>query len=567
MALDQYESDARLAQVTSVTDTDTRQALIASKSLQNRLDQVSEMALGELEQSAIQRGELYGVENSPTKEQITRAIQQDQDVNALFAKEGTVFGNSARKVQAELFRQESIADFLNKAEITKTGIKDKVISATEADSIATNLQADVDATYEILKQIDPKSAVKFNAQASKIGYGVVSAAKLQVAKIELERKQAQATLFNNNYLSEFKAEFFENGDIIKATILTKDIRNDVIGVNNELGDPKANVKLWTKENEIIQDYIVAKIAEDNTVMQFMDGTDTTFDNLLEVRGLRGSKEDIVKKVIAKEKEMNDLTEALDKQTKKANEEAVDINETDYFGDNTAGLTPQEFIDKQRPLGKFYSPTQKEKIYKQPSEGEPSSNQVETFQDTLDQIKLGRVGVSQIEILYFDEEINSKQYAELRKAYRNQDKYKVGNAIIQRKMGVVGNDLNIKEQIKIPLGKALETFAEKVRALEEQGLPVDQVTIVNDLIGGELKGLYKEIFDKDKATVENLTKTKINNVLPNDSIYKDITVEQILDMSDAQLDIIIEEVLKENPTDTFYGYKNRLKDLRSLNNGY
>ena len=286
MALDQYESDARLAQVTSVTDTDTRQALIASKSLQNRLDQVSEMALGELEQSAIQRGELYGVENSPTKEQITRAIQQDQDVNALFAKEGTVFGNSARKVQAELFRQESIADFLNKAEITKTGIKDKVISPAEADSIATNLQADVDATYEILKQIDPQSAVKFNAQASKIGYGVVSAAKLQVAKIELERKTAQASLFNDNYISEFTSAMFENGDYIKAVITTKDIRNDVIAINNELGDPQANLKLWHKENEVITNYIVSKIAEDDTVMQFMDGTDTKFDNLLEVRGLQ-----------------------------------------------------------------------------------------------------------------------------------------------------------------------------------------------------------------------------------------------------------------------------------------
>ena len=567
MALDQYESDARLAQVTSVTDTDTRQALIASKSLQNRLDQVSEMALGELEQSAIQRGELYGVENSPTKEQITRAIQQDQDVNALFAKEGTVFGNSARKVQAELFRQESIADFLNKAEITKTGIKDKVISATEADSIATNLQADVDATYEILKQIDPKSAVKFNAQASKIGYGVVSAAKLQVAKIELERKQAQATLFNDNYLSEFKAEFFENGDIIKATILTKDIRNDVIGVNNELGDPKANLKLWNKENEIIQDYIVAKIAEDNTVMQFMDGTDTTFDNLLEVRGLRGSKEDIVKKVIAKEKEMNDLTEALDKQKTKANEEAVDINETDYFGDNTEGLTPKEFIDKQRPLGKFYSSAQKEKIFKQPSEGEASGTQVTIFQNTLDQITIGRVGIKEIEDLENSGEINGKQYSKLREAYRKQDNYKVGNAIIKRRMGVVGNDLNINKKIKIPLGKALETFAEKVRELEEQGLPVDQVTIANDLIGGELKGLYKEIFDKDKATVENLTKGKINNVLPNDSIYKNITVDEILDMTDAQLDNLIEEVLKEEPTALFNGYKNRLRDLRSLNNDY
>ena len=567
MALDQYESDARLAQVTSVTDTDTRQALLASKSLQNRLDQVSEMALGELTQSAIQRGELYGVENSPTKEQITRAIEQDQDVNALFAKEGTVFGDSARKVQAELFRQDSLADFLNKAEITKTGIKDKVISAAEADSIATNLQADVDATYEILKQIDPKSAVKFNAQASKIGYGVVSAAKLQVAKIELERKQAQATLFNDNYLSEFKAEFFENGDIIKATILTKDIRNDVIGVNNELGNPKANLELWNKENKIIQDYIVSKIAKDDTVMQFMDGTDTTFDNLLEVRGLRGSKEDILKKVIAKEKEMNELTEALEKQKTKANEEAVDINETDYFGDNTAGLTPQEFVDKQRPLGKHYSVAQKEKIFKQPSEGEASFTQVETFENTLDQITLGRVGVSQIEALYADNEINGRHYSELRKAYRKQDKYKVGNAIIKRRMGVVGNDLQIKEQIKIPLGKALETFAEKVRALEEQGLPVDQAALANDLIGGELKELYKEIFDKEKMVVDSLTKSKINNVLPNDSIYKNITADDILGMSDAQLDIIIEEVLKENPTDTFYAYKNRLKNLKVLNNDY
>jgi len=565
MALDQYESDARLAQVTSVTDTDTRQALIASKSLQNRLDQVSEMALGELEQSAIQRGELYGVENSPTKEQITRAIQQDQDVNALFAKEGTVFGNSARKVQAELFRQESIADFLNKAEITKTGIKDKVISATEADSIATNLQADVDATYEILKQIDPKSAVKFNAQASKIGYGVVSAAKLQVAKIELERKQAQATLFNDNYLSEFKAEFFENGDIIKATILTKDIRNDVIGVNNELGNPKANLKLWNKENKIIQDYIVAKIAEDNTVMQFMDGTDTTFDNLLEVRGLRGSKEDIVKKVIAKEKEMNDLTEALDKQTKKANEEAVDINETDYFGDNTAGLTPQEFIDKQRPLGRFYSPAQKEKIFKQPSEGEASVNQVETFEDTLDQIKIGRVGIKEIEDLYYKKppQINSTQYSALRKSYRNQDKYKTGNAIIKRKMGVVGNDLNIKKEIKIPLGKALETFAEKVRELEEQGLPVDQVTIANDLISGELKELYSELYDNNKNLFINYSKNTINNVLSNESQYKNITVDEILNMSNSQLDNLIEEVKKDSPTTNLNLWKTRLKELKGL----
>ena len=567
MALDQYTGNARLAQTTSIADTDTRQALASSRSLENRLDAISQMALGKLEESAIQRGQLYGVKNAPTIEQVTRAIQQDQDVNALFAEDGTVFGKSARKVQAELFRQESLADFLNKAEITKEGIKNKIINFQEADVIATNLQADVDATFEILKEIDPNSAVKFNAQASKIGYGVVSAAKLQASKIELERKKAQASLFNDNYISEFTSAMFENGDYIKAVITTKDIRNDVIAINNELGDPQANLKLWSNENEVITNYIVAKIAEDNTVMQFKDGTDTKFDNLLEARGLQGSKEDIVKKVLDKEKEMNELTEALDKQNKRANREAANTNEIDFFGDNTAKKTPNQFIKDQMKLGVFYSLAQKQKIFKQPNEGEASFTQEETFQNTLDQITLGRVGVSKIEALYADNEINGKQYSELRKAYRNQDNYKIGNAIIKRRMGVVGNDLQIKEQIKIPLGKALETFAEKVRELEKEGLPVDQEKLANELIGGPLKELYKEIFDKDKIQFQSLTKSKINNVLPNDSIYKNITVEEILSMNDAQLDIIIEEVLKENPTDKFNNYKNRLRNLKVLNNDY
>ena len=567
MALDQYTSEALLAQTGQITNVDTRQALVASQSLQNRLDEVSQMALGSLEESAIQRGQMYGVENAPTLEQVTQAIEQDQDVNSLFVEEGTVFGKNARKVQAELFRQDSLAQFLNKAEITKEGIKDKVLNPEEASNIAINLQADIDGTFEVLKEIDPTAAIKFNAQASKIGYGVVSAAQLQIAKMELERKKAETELFNNQYISSFKYDLFDKDDYLKAIIMNQDLRNDAISMNGQFKDPKANLELWKKENKVIQDYIVSKIADENSVMAFINGTDKKYDTLLKVRGIEGNKEDIVKKVLAKEKEMNDLTEALEKQKTKANEEAVDINETDYFGDNTAELTPQEFIDKQRPLGKHYSTAQKEKIFKQPSEGEASFTQVTTFQNTLDQITLGRVGINQIEDLENSGEINGKQYSKLREAYRKQDNYKVGNAIIKRRMGVVGNDLQIKEQIKIPLGKALETFAEKVRALEEQGLAVDQVTIANDLIGGELKELYKEIFDKDKATVENLTKSKINNVLPKDSKYKDITVEQILDMTDAQLDNLIEEVLKENPTDTFYGYKNRLKNLKALNNDY
>ena len=567
MALDQYTSEALLAQTGQITNVDTRQALVASQSLQNRLDQVSEMALGSLEESAIQRGQMYGVENAPTLEQVTQAIEQDQDVNSLFVEEGTVFGKNARKVQAELFRQDSLAQFLNKAEITKEGIKDKVLNPEEASNIAINLQADIDGTFEVLKEIDPTAAVKFNAQASKIGYGVVSAAQLQIAKMELERKKAETELFNNQYISSFKYDLFDKDDYLKAIIMNQDLRNDAISMNGQFKDPKANLELWKKENKVIQDYIVSKIADENSVMAFINGTDKKYDTLLKVRGIEGSKEDIVKKVLAKEKEMNDLTEALEKQKTKANEEAVDINETDYFGDNTAELTPQEFIDKQRPLGRYYSTAQKEKIFKQPSEGEASANQVETFQDTLDQIKLGRVGINQIEDLYADNEINGKQYSELRKAYRKQDNYKVGNAIITRSMGIVGNDLNIDKDIKAPLAKALQTFAEEVYKLEEQGLPVDQVAIANDLIGGELKDLYKANYEREKTSFDGQTTRVIKNNLPKDNRYKNITVDDILTMSNAQLDLVFAEVQNESPTVSFVNYKKKLLKLKALNNDY
>ena len=568
MALDRYNRSAKLVNVPNITDVGSRQALQASQSLEKRLNNISDFALGELKDRALQEGQLYGVKNAPTIEQITRAIEQDQDVNELFAEEGSVFGDSARLVQAEMFRQESIADILNQAAITKEGIKAQVVSLKDADDIAVALQANVDATFDILKGIDPKSAIKFNAQASKIGYEVYSAAKLQAAKVDRERQQAESKLFASNYISEFTATLFdEKGDYVKTAVMTKDLRNDVISRNSQLGDVDANLELWKSENKAITSFIVADIAENNTVMQFLAGTDTKFDTLLEARGLEGNKEAIVKSVLAKEKEMNELVESLDKQNKRANREAASINEIDFFGDNTAKITPQKFIKDQGKLEVFYSTAQIQKIFKQPNEGEASSTQVETFQNTLDQITLGRVGVSKIEALHADNEINGTQYAELRKAYRNQDNYKIGYDIIKRKMGVVGNDLNIKEQIKGPLGISLETFAEKVRELEEQGLSVDQVKIANELINGELKDLYSNLYNNKKDSFTNYSKTKINNVLSEESQYKNITAGEILDMSNSELDNLIEEVKKDSPRTTLRLWKGRLKELKELNNDY
>jgi len=563
MAVDRYERSARLLNVPNVTDVGSRQALQASQSLQQRLDNISEFALGKLQDKATQEGQMYGVKNAPTLEQITRAVQQNQNVNELFAEEGSVFGNAAREVQADLFRQDSVATFLNKATIAKEGIKEKLITYQDAENIANELQADVNATFDIISGINPEAAVKFNAQASKIGYEVINAARLKAASVEYENQKAQIEQFSANYLDDFEANLFQNKDLVKTMIVTQDIRNDVVNAFGILREPKREVELYKSENAVIQKYIVSQIAEKDTIMQFKDGSDKEFDEILKARNMEGNREAIVTAVLAKEKEMNEIVENAKKQKDAKNEKAVYINETDYFGNNSAGLTPTKFIKKQKELGKYYSLTQQEKIFKQPNEGEAIFTQVQTFQNTLDQITLGRVSVSQIEGLYFNGEVTGKQYAELRKAYRKQDKYKIGNAIIKRKMGVVGNDLNIKEEIKGPLGIALETFDDKVRELEEQGLAVDQVKIANKLIGGELKDLYSELYDNNKNLFTNYSKNTINNALSNESQYKNITVDEILDMSNSQLDNLMEEVKKDSPATNLNLWKTRLKELKGL----
>ena len=135
------------------------------------------------------------------------------------------------------------------------------------------------------------------------------------------------------------------------------------------------------------------------------------------------------------------------------------------------------------------------------------------------------------------------------------------------MGIVGNDLNIDKDIKAPLAKALQTFAEEVYKLEEQRLPVDQVAIANDLIGGELKDLYKANYEREKTSFDGQTTRVIKNNLPKDNRYKNITVDDILTMSNAQLDLVFAEVQNESPTVSFVNYKKKLLKLKALNNDY
>lgn len=229
MAVDRYERSARLLNVPNVTDVGSRQALQASQSLQQRLDNISKFALGKLQDKATQEGQMYGVKNTPTLEQITRAVQQDQDVNELFAEEGTVFGSAARKVQAQLFRQDSYATFSSQIDTIAKNVDNKgVITLPEVEKIANEIQANINGTVEILKDIDVTQAVKFNAEANVLGNTLFTTLNTKALELELNAKKEQVKQSELSYKDNFIMTLAaEKGDVVTTKIKMASARQNL----------------------------------------------------------------------------------------------------------------------------------------------------------------------------------------------------------------------------------------------------------------------------------------------------------------------------------------------------
>ena len=258
MALDRYESTARLGSVNPITDIGSRQALNSSQSLEKRLDSISEFALGKLTEKASTEGQLYAVKNAPTLEQVTTAVGRGEDVNALFEKEGSVFGDSARKVQAELFRQDSYSTFSRRVEEMSSALDSSgVISFDDVDAMGLNLQAEINGTYDVLKNIDPEQALKFNAQANILGNTLYEKVNLKALKLQGEIKLEEAKDFQKSYESNFIMTLIgANGDL--ATTKVK-----MAGDKRDLRDSYALVKGGVKligDMDLLEDALMVQAA-------------------------------------------------------------------------------------------------------------------------------------------------------------------------------------------------------------------------------------------------------------------------------------------------------------------
>ena len=226
MALDDYENESLIQPLTPISNVGSRQALSSSQSLEKKLDTISAYALQSLTTKAEQEGQKYAVQNVPTVEQVARAIEVDEDAEALFVKGGSVYGDAAKKVQADMFRENSISTFLSKASVITTGIEKDGIDIAQVPELVSVLQSEIDATYNLLSELDPAAALKYSAQANKIGNSVFNAANIKASAVQAKLAKAEVTLFEDNVLETFSQQLKENkGDVDKTLIMTSDLFN------------------------------------------------------------------------------------------------------------------------------------------------------------------------------------------------------------------------------------------------------------------------------------------------------------------------------------------------------
>jgi len=481
--VDRYERSAQYANIGQITDAPSRVALSSAQSLERRLDVISQQFYGELESGAMAKGQAYGVRNAPTRQQVIDAIANDQDVNALFANPGTVEGSAARKVQAELFRQDAIADLLDKAETIKIGLNENTINLEQVDELVNTLQAEINGTYNILSTVDPDSGVKFNAQANKIGYDVYSTANKIAAKLETDIKKAQIQKFEDNYLNNLKHQLDVQDDAISALVLVQDLRNDVVATYGMLTDGVLKPQeLKDKEDGIIIEWIASKIAQKDQLLDFIDGKVTDYEDVLTFRNIIGKEDEIEELALKKEQELNKVLEARQKQNEMLNKDMADTNEIAFFSGDT-NMTPTQFLKSQAKLGKFYTPDQKAKIISG-VDSTPTSKQEQDFAVFKQLASVGNIGRRDVQSFLDNGLITPKQYSELiGDIIKTTEKYTAGVNEIKLQLGVLENELptDEKAQYKLKLyNEVIIEFKEIMRQREAENVPLMMIKVAQEV---------------------------------------------------------------------------------------
>lgn len=276
----EYESKVRAEAPMDLDLINVRESVKGLSNMESRLNQLSQVLYRDLYAKKQREGEEYAVKNRPSVKQIADAVAKGEDVKKLFAKQGTVFGDSARVVQAELFRQDVSQNLDRRISDVITAI-DRGAYDVDAETFANDIQAEIDGAYNVIAEIDPKAALKFKAHGSTVTNAVYEKLNAKQTERLLEEKKATVELQKNAYATLLSENLkISNGDFASAVARSMSVKQDLVNAYEALPLGMTDAD-WTAITKLEQEvYVNSAVSIIATNKKLMNNFDDTYQGLL-----------------------------------------------------------------------------------------------------------------------------------------------------------------------------------------------------------------------------------------------------------------------------------------------
>lgn len=345
----QYRSRGiTLESQTPLRFTATQEMSRASQNLSARLDRISDFAFEKMAKDAERKGKMFGVQNRPTLEQISIAVQNDQDVNDLLAEPGTIQGDAARAVQAQMLKQDLLNDLSTRFSDIDQQIEAGMLTK---EDVIVEMNAAIEGYARIVGQVDPDQELKFRASASTVGFQSVAKAnayEIKQRKVQHANNSAELIDRFDDYVESVISND-SNPASVKALLLEREAQAQQYFSQDQDTYFDNMTKYRQVEKKAVMNHIAKEIANGGNILEFSKGNVDEFLPLMVAESLNtdDDRKAIVKIALDQE---DSLYKAMDTEKKAKLLINQDFMTDEYIKFKRNEITADEYIDNARAKG-------------------------------------------------------------------------------------------------------------------------------------------------------------------------------------------------------------------------
>jgi hypothetical protein len=499
--LPRYQSSGLMpADIQRLDLANVKEGLNLTKTITSSLDRMSDFAFKEAANKAVREGEQYGAENQPTVDQVLLAKEQGQDINSLFPKPGTYFGDAARKIQGAQLRLELEAKGREELRNISSALDVGQIDLKEAQ---LRIKGMTDGYGRTLAQLSPEDGLRFRASINVAANDTYNKANEKQNKIyqaglrsnaerliadtptllsDSLRYEANPTLLNEKFNIQYQRAF----DVASATM-------DPAFVDDQM---KA---FESKRLNAIIDYVISPDFAANPVEGFRKITNKDYGKLSEV--MKTVDIDKLKKqYIERSGDIEKSFTNASKVNASINVDKVANIKDDIYSGKISGSVGYKRI---QALGITLPESERQSMLN----GDLAGATPQLFGRYESMVENGRLGEEDLDNMGVRGEMSWKQVNDLKKKARNND------PAMSAAISFVNADLGVPDPMTQGFNRerkmAAEVKAHLYNAREvarSQGLPFNAMETAREYIKGVRQGSE---FVQHESEVDTF-KTRLKN---------------------------------------------------------